>query len=278
MSDHADQIDANVARDRAALVASVNALRHRFSADALLSDGVALLQRRALPALRGAGAVARANPAATAMTVAGLAWLALGRRHDPQEAASDPTLAGSKFEALSRWEDEGGPVNPEEPVVEAVGGDDDWLQEALLAVAPGQTAAARAAGLARSFRKGLEGLSAAAQDRVAAAREAVFRARSAEGRVHAEDKAEPDNAILFGVLGILAGAVAGALLPVTAGERRALSATRAALLDEARRVLEEERRHAADVASDLADGLRDDLGFATARLADAADALARPPV
>ena len=40
----------------------------------------------------------------------GLAWLVLGRKAGP--SLPEPPLAGTKYEALSRWEDEGGPPAP----------------------------------------------------------------------------------------------------------------------------------------------------------------------
>lgn len=117
MLDHPSRDDASatVAERRAQVAASAAALKERLSADHLIADGAAGLQRMAGQTLKGVTGVIERNPAAAALTLAGLAWLVLGTR-DRQPAANP------HFEAVSRWEDEGGNPHPEyDSVVEEVG-------------------------------------------------------------------------------------------------------------------------------------------------------------
>lgn len=91
-----------MAARRAALGASTAALRDRLSPEPAIAAGATRVQNfggQVLTALQG-------NPAAVALTVAGVAWLILGKR--PAAPAVTP-----QFEAMSRWEDEGGNPHPE---------------------------------------------------------------------------------------------------------------------------------------------------------------------
>lgn len=252
--------------DRAALALVLADLRQRLAkAPSLSLDGAAGLARQAG---EGALALCRRHPAAVGLTLAGLGWLALSSQRAGRAACAKPVLAGTKFEAMSRWADDGGPVAtaPEadpEPETE-----DDWLAEAeglrrrlasqlsLLdraarnALAPAAEiarhraalAADHAADLSAAFRSGLTGLSAAAQDRIAAAREAAFRA----GETAAEGSARLARRHPLTLLAAAwsAGAALAAALPGTAVERRNLSPLRQHLLDEAHRLLAEERARA----------------------------------
>ncbi len=117
MLDHPSRPDqtATVAERRAQVAASAAALRLRLAPDRLIVGGAAQLQRAAQEAVRGAGTLMQRNPGAVALTIAGLAWLALGPRERPP--AGPP-----HFEAVSRWEDEGGTPHPDyDSVVDEVG-------------------------------------------------------------------------------------------------------------------------------------------------------------
>lgn len=117
MLDHPSRHDASatVAERRAQLAASASALKERLSANRLIADGAAGLQRAAGTALNGVTGVIERNPAAAALTIAGLAWLILGTRG--KQVSAHP-----HFEAVSRWEDEGGNPHPEyQSTVEEVG-------------------------------------------------------------------------------------------------------------------------------------------------------------
>lgn len=254
--------------DRAALALVLADLRQRLAkAHSLSLDGAAGLARQAG---EGALALCRRHPAAVGLTLAGLGWLALSSQRAGRAACAKPVLAGTKFEAMSRWADDGGPVAPApeadpEPEPET---EDDWLAEAeglrrrlasqlsLLdraarnALAPAAEiarhraalAADHAADLSAAFRSGLTGLSVAAQDRIAAAREAAFRA----GETAAEGSARLARRHPLTLLAAAwsAGAALAAALPGTAVERRNLSPLRQHLLDEAHRLLAEERARA----------------------------------
>ena len=113
-----DAIEAQLQRDRDRIAASVVALRQRLSAETLLRQGGSLAKTQARSAARAVEAAVRGNPIAATIAVAGVAWLIFGRKRQPEPArpaAPEPALAGTKFEALTRWEDEGGPAAPENP-------------------------------------------------------------------------------------------------------------------------------------------------------------------
>ncbi|HMO07005.1 MAG TPA: hypothetical protein PKD10_05075 [Paracoccaceae bacterium] len=227
------------ARDRALLAASIRALKARLAPEALLVDAVALSVRGLGRAALRAGAAARANPAAAALTAAGLAWMAFGRgrrQGDAAPADDGGALAGSRYEALSRWADEGGPPPPEEDMPEPAAACDDWMAAADAAESRARAAldvldaaarqaiapaaeiardraavlAERTADLAASFRLGLSDLSEAAQDRIAKAREAAFSARSLPS---VAARAVRDRPEVAGAVALLAGAALAALWP-----------------------------------------------------------------
>jgi hypothetical protein len=62
------------------------------------------------PYLQAVAGAVKANPIAAVLVGVGVAWLIWGRKAD--RATAEAPLAGTRFEALSRWEDEGGPVAP----------------------------------------------------------------------------------------------------------------------------------------------------------------------
>ncbi|QYK41436.1 MAG: hypothetical protein KF887_19075 [Paracoccaceae bacterium] len=292
-------IEARVTRDRAELAASVAALRDRLNLDSLVSDGAAAIRRHAGPPLRAVDRAVRDNPAGVALMLAGVACLAFGRRRAPDAPAPDP-LAGTKFEAISRWEDEGGPVSPDPRAAPAPR--DDWMAEAegigkrarealavldraaARALAPAadiardraQVLADRAADLARVFRKDLDGLSEAAQDRIAQARKAAFQARQANTVREMLARMAEDFPLATAAVAAGAGAALASAFPVTDAERRTLAAPREALLAEARRVLDEERGRAEVLAENLAADLREDMRRATGRVAETARAIIDP--
>jgi hypothetical protein len=279
----ADRIEAQLARDRSALADTMARLRDRFAIDQLIQDATAMVRDNAGPYTRAIDRAVRANPAALALTAAGLAWLCLGRRD--AGSTGEPTLAGTKFEAMSRWEDEGGPPAP----AREGDPDDDWMAEAealrdranrtlkLIGRSGSAKDAARdrAAVLSRLtddvravMRRGLGRLSSEAQDRIIAAREAAYSAHlDLRGKV---GRAIEDYPMATGAIAAALGAAVAVALPQTQTEHRVFGASRDRLLDEARKVLEDERRRAADVASSLADRLGQDADRATDHIAQAA--------
>lgn len=278
--ENAHQIEAQLDADRTALAASLGALRDRLSFDAVWSDALSLVKTNAGPYATVLDRAIRANPMAVAVTAVGLAWLVLGRRNAPQ--AQDPSsLAGTRFEALSRWEDEGGPVTGSLVL------SDDWIAEAdrlrdqadvLLArvnmavrdrLAPAaELAQSRAdvlAALTHDVRhvmgQGLESLTTGAREAAITAREHTYdlhlRAR------HAGAEKVRDNPALAGAALAAAGALLAAFLPQSAGESRLLGAPRDRVMAEAKRVLDDERQRIAKSFNRIADSLSADANPTT---------------
>ncbi len=284
----ADQIEAQIERDRSALADTMGRLRDRFSVDTLIHDATALVQDNAGPWTRAIDRAVRANPAALAVPAAGLAWQLQGRRAAVPDAP--PTLAGTKFEAMSRWEDEGGPPPPlrdAEP-------HDDWMAEAEALrdranrtlrtldqsvrdrLASAEDASRdRVAVLSRLtddvrgvMRRGLSQLTSDAQARIIAAREAAYAAHlNLRGKV---GRVIEDHPMATGAVAAVLGAAVAVALPQTRAEHRVFGASRDRLLAEAQRTVDDERRRAGAVASSLADRLATDADHATDRIVRAA--------
>lgn len=221
-------------RNRALLSASARALKARLAPEVLLVDALALSARGLGRVAVRAGAKARAKPVAAALVVAGAAWMMLPARRSPAPAPTDgAALAGTKYEALSRWADEGGPPPPEDEMPDPTAGD-DWRHAADAAESRAQAALAaldaaardalrpaaevareraaivaqRTADLAASFRTGLTGLSQAAQDRAVAARQAAYAARDLPAQAL---RAAADRPALAVGAALLAGAALATL-------------------------------------------------------------------
>lgn len=301
-------LEAQIMRDRAQVAASIAALKDHLSADALLLRGTIAARTRIAGAARVVGGTIRDNPVAAGLAAAGIAWLILGRK---KPVAPEPPLAGTKFESLTRWEDEGGPPSPEsEPDPDPA---DDWLEAARslrdrtvaalkrLEQAPKRalTPAAEAlrarsavmqaysADLARTLRQGLGGLSGAAQDRIVAARNAVMQAgvQAAESTQTLANGAVKQHPLLSGLITALFGATLAAWLPISAREKALLAPATDSLIAEARRLYETERARAtelatelvAELAAELGKGLQEDLIQATTRLSATAETPTHPP-
>ena len=273
------QIEADLERDRNALADSLGHLRNRLTMDSLLEEAKSVALSNLGPLTRGLDRTVRANPLAVAVIGAGVAWLALGRRGGggQDQPPSDP-LAGTKYEAMSRWEDEGGPPAPlPEPDSSKWLDDTDRLHTRALAAlshiatkakdrvwSVERTAEDRALVVAQfaadarqSLRHGLENLPAAAQDQIAALREKAYVAhRSAVQRT---GRMIEDDPLLAGCIALAMGSGLAAALPRTAIEDRLLGAERDRLVEQAKTVLQEERARAADVVASLAGTLRHEL-------------------
>lgn len=107
MTHHTDprQIEVALAQDRAELASTLGALRNRLSVDMLTDDALGMIQSKARRTTHVVDRVVRANPLALAIVGTGLAWLAFGRG----QRVDTPT---AKLEAMSNWEDDGGPARP----------------------------------------------------------------------------------------------------------------------------------------------------------------------
>jgi ElaB/YqjD/DUF883 family membrane-anchored ribosome-binding protein len=265
-----DEIAAELERERAVLAGTIDGLRERLSVDAVLGDAFDYVKANMAPYARALDGAVRANPLAAVMAGVGVAWLVFGRR-TAFSGAESPPLAGTKFEALSRWEDEGGPVSPHPDH------DDAWMAEAdgLRDDASGALARIDAAArggfrpvaeiardraevlgnLAKATRtamlRGLESLSSEAQTRVLAIREQAYSARIAAMRQGT--RLIEERPVFAGAIGMAIGAAVAAALPQTAMEDRLFGEERDRLLLRAKDALRQERTRAADMAARVAD-------------------------
>lgn len=267
------EIEAQLAQDRAALTQSFDALRNRISADSVVSDVFGLIRSNSGVYTSAVDKAVRANPLALAVAGAGLAWYFLGRKSPVAEPQGDG-LSGTKYEAMSRWEDEGGPAEPlDDP-------DQEWVQQAetlrtrasaalayleelardRLASASeiAQERAAILSDLARdvrsAMREGLGQLSTAAQERIVLAREAAYAAQLSARK--ATGQMIEDHPMVAAGLALALGVAVGVALPRSRSEDQILGPERDRLLAETRRLLAEERLRAVAAAELLAEGWR----------------------
>jgi hypothetical protein len=219
---------------------SADALRRKLSASAS-SDG---LGARLL-------GVAKDHPVATGLAVGGLAWLYLSTRSSG-DAAAKPALAGSRYEAMTRWADDGGPPPPEHDLEEqwrrAADHASDTLRDGLSALEHSERSGANTAAeiarqraelmasharsTAEAFRTGLSHMSQAAQERISSARRRAYEA----GSTAAAQVKKPES---LSLTTFLAGLVLSYLLPLSNWERKTMVDSRARLFAEARRALGE---------------------------------------
>lgn len=274
-------IEAQLDQDRDALSAAIDALQNRFSLDRLWADGASLIKTNAVPYTQALDAAVRANPLGIAVTAIGLAWLILGRRapNDP-----DPSpLAGTRFEAEARWEDEGGPVSalPETDALWMEEADrlrlradsmiaqinaavrDNLAPAADLAKNRADVVASLAKDVRRAMARGLDGVTGHARDAALAARERAYLLRIAAGKVGAETVR--DNPVVAGLALAAAGAIVAALLPRSAFENHVLGLPRDQLVGEAKRVLQDERQRVSRAVRRVGQALVSEIAPSKAR-------------
>lgn len=278
------EIESRLRADREKLAQSLAELRQSLSPAVLAEEAADWVQARCAPVWNGVDHAVRGNPMAAGLVGLGLVWLVLGRG-SPAGLRSGEALAGTRYEAMTRWEDDGGPVAPPpEP-------DLDWLRETdslgdKLASALGRldrsvrrrmlpradAEAQRKALMAdlkrdtnRALRRGLEGLSEQAQDRIAAAREEAWLAGRNRGVV--EGRPFLTGALAFGL-----GAGVATLFPQTRAEHRLFGRESDRLMALAQEILAEEKAHAAEVLSGFLGTLRDEMTQATESIAKGAAA------
>lgn len=243
-------IEANLSAKRDSLDAGLGELRDKLQPEALLDSGKEAANRHLTPLAVGAGAAAanavKAHPVALALIGAGAAWMLWANRDKTDtKPADESALAGTKFEAISRWEDEGGPLPPEPEDLDPTE-EDGWMAEAdslrdrargLLAqidkaardkLAPAaDLAKERAAVLSAltsdvraSMSKGLEGLGDQARHAAVAAREAAYSARlTATDAAHKGVTLAKENPLIVAALIGAAGVALAAALPRNQGEK-----------------------------------------------------------
>lgn len=241
------EIEEGLERDRASLASTLDALSDRVSVDHLAREALGAIKSHAGTYTSTIDTAVRANPLATALIGAGVAWLLLGNRLGGGRAQETPATGHPTHDELPRWEGEGGPP-PEygaiayRPTTDA--GDDEgaWSRDvsglrarasaALRRIEADARAyvggAVNAAGQARDyaterasvvsgfaadlsarFAHGLDGLSDSSRERVVAARERAYAAGLKAERAGRAAVAEP--ARLLEDHPLVSGAVAFAL-------------------------------------------------------------------
>lgn len=260
------EIEARLEQDRQDVAQAFSALRDRFSPDSLWQDAADYIGRNAGSYTAAADRLIRGNPMALAVSAVGVAWFILGRKKDGKDAQT-PALAGSKYEAVTRWEDEGGPVK--QPPSTAPAHLDDWMVEAdrlrdRAGVMLGQiNKAARKGGamagdlarhrtevmsalttdVRRALGRGLEGLSDTARSAALKTREQAYGLHVQARRTSADVLHERPLASAAALAA--AGAALGMVLPRSSVEDRYLGRTRDQIVAELSRVFEDERQRIA---------------------------------
>ena len=297
MSDFAKHdIERELERDRVALAQSLAALRDRLQPANLMAEGKDTLLQHASPLVSRLDGAVRGQPLVAAVAGIALAALFFGRRpgNDTEAASAVPAMAGTKFEALTRWEDEGGP-----PASEPVDPNEDWLSEAqglrakaleLLAqiddaarrkLAPAAQLAKHRAEVTRALAaetgvalaKGLGSLTGAARDQALQARERIYLARIAmaeRGRERVDA-----NPLAVGAALALAGAAVACLFPQTATEDRLLGEASDQLSADVKAMARREAVKASALGRSLSDALKTDMRRASTLFASQDD---RQPV
>lgn len=278
-------IEQTLERDRQALAQSLVALRDRMRPANLMAEGKDAIMAQASPLVSKLDSAVRGKPVMAAMAGVALAALVFGRRHanDAEAAGAVPAMAGTKFEALTRWEDEGGP-----PAPDPVSPEEDWLSEArsLRAKAhemlrqiddAARRGLAPAAQLAKhraevitalgaetkaALGQGLGNLAGTARDQALQARERVYLGRIA--LAEKSRQAVDNNPLATGLVLAAAGAVVACLFPQTETEDRLLGEVRDQVADELKTTLRQEATRASSFGRTLSDALKTDMKRATA--------------
>jgi hypothetical protein len=265
------QIEADLAYNRAALSRSLEALCDRFAPATLIAEGKSVLQDQARPLLSGVDDAIRTRPMTAAVVGVAMAALALGRRTPvPSELLATSALSGTQFEAITRWEDEGGPPlpHPAEP-------EEDWLTEAIglkersirllrqiddaarHGLAPAaelsRHRAAVTAALVRDTTKalgrGLGAMTGAAREQALLTRERIYLNRLAlMGRAEATVAGHP---VAAGLALAAAGAALALLFAPTETEDRLLGEARDRLFDDVKHSLRQEAVRTSALASSI---------------------------
>lgn len=297
----ADDIERDIAEDRAEMSGTINDLQRKFSVEGIVSDLGAMFRDQGGDLGRSITATVGRNPAAVALVGVGLAWLVLGQGRGPAVAGGRysrdaayggnwgrPLAAGRGQTALreseNSWFDDGGMVysqkprhDPNAPTESATGimGSLRNGADAVVGAVSGAAGAVRDAAmdLTDKLSSGTDGLSDEAKARVLAARRAAHEARVAsqdalrQGRRVASNLFE-DQPLVMGALAIAVGAAVGGLLPHSQIEDDTLGANSDRLFADAQKVFREERDKAMAVIKAAASEARDALKDTGADLAE----------
>ncbi|MBS3980739.1 MAG: hypothetical protein KGZ77_13245 [Rhodobacteraceae bacterium] len=281
------EIEQALERDRQALAQALVALRQRLDPATLIAEGKAALMSQAQPLVSRVDGAVRAHPLAAAAAGVAIAALIFGRKatSDRDRPVVTPVTAGTRFEALTRWEDEGGP-----PAPEPVDPEEDWLTEARglrqnarqllrqiddaarrglapaaqLAKHRAEVMSALAVETRTALGRGLESLTDAARDQALLAREKVYLGRIVLAEKGREQVAE--HPLLTGALVAAAGAALAFLFPQTETEDRLMGEARDRLLDDAIAAARTEAMKASELAQTLGSALKSDIESAASVL------------
>ncbi len=289
MTHHTDprQIEEDIARERASLASTIDALQDRASVDHMAREALGMIKTNAAAYTRSIDEAVRANPVAVALTGVGLAWLVFGSKKSSTDRDDMP----------DRWGKTAPNAHPHYPYDTDV--DKGWSQEAdrLRARASASLrrveadaksyyarlrdgaadtyedardyASERAAiladfanDLARSFSSGLDQVSEQSRERIIAARERAYSARLKAERTAKKTSSETvrfieDHPLVAGAIAAALGAALATALPRTRIEDRTFGAESDRLMDEANRLYRSERARALRIAEGVGDELKD---------------------
>jgi|GEM_PF-1319850 len=289
MSDRSmNEIEQSLERDRQALAQALVALRHRLDPATLIAEGKEALMSRASPLVARVDGAVRAHPMAAAAAGVALAALIFGRKamnsHDGSVVT--PVSTGTRYEAMTRWEGEGGQPAPEPVDLE----EDDWLTEARglrqnakqmlrqiddaarrglapaaqLAKHRAEVVSALAVETRNALGRGLESLTDTAREQAILARERVYMGRIAlaeKSRVQVEE-----HPLLTGAILAAAGAGLAFLFPQTETEDRLMGEARDRLMNDAINAAKAEAMKASELAQTLGSALKSDIESASSLL------------
>ncbi|WP_299694481.1 hypothetical protein [uncultured Tateyamaria sp.] len=233
-----DAIEAQVARDRAALSQSLDALTDAADPERATTQISTIAHEYGGEIGRQTWEAARQNPAAFALVGAGIGLLLTGTGKRPErrphpETAVPPAKAMQGFDAR-------------------VAAADTAIKEEMTGMSDETVSASR---LRAAMDHGLDKLPAAARARVLKARKSALQAQE---RVEAKAAKlairsrtfMDDQPLAVGALAVGLGALVGALLPSTQREDELLGAHRDAMMRSAQDILREELQNAHAAASE----------------------------
>lgn len=281
------EIEQSLERDRQALAQALVALRHRLDPATLIAEGKEALMSRASPLVSRVDSTVREHPLAAAAAGVALAALIFGRKaissHDGPVVT--PVTTGTRYEALTRWEGEGGPSAPE-----PVDPEEEWLTEARglrrnarkmlrqiddaarrglapaaqLAKHRAEVVSALAVDTRDALGRGLESLTGTAREQAILARERIYMGKVAlaeKSRVQVEE-----HPLLTGAILAAAGAGLAFLFPQTETEDRLMGEARDRLMNDAINAAKAEAMKASELAQTLGSALKSDIESASALL------------
>jgi len=264
-----EQIERDIAENRERLTDSVESLQDRFSLDGIIEQVGSQLQDNGTEIARRVGQTLKDNPMGIALVGAGLAVLAMGggqskpaqksqmsspARQAPNTPGEGMPYRGSRAGYGAYDNQNMGWLGDEEPgddhesyfsaaqqaAMNAIGKTREALLEQI------ESAKDQASKVGARLAEGTEDMSRSAQERVVVARlkalqaQARFKSRMARAQTSAGSFYDRQP-LAAGAMAFAAGAAIAASLPRTQQEDNLLGEYRDRLVDDARKVLEEER-------------------------------------